>query len=683
MLYGPAFICLLALQSCVKEIDEYKTPDGTAVVTDMQQLQIPANFNFELSKSLSININILTSNDLPMQGIKVRIMTDTPENDGEVLFTGSTNSNGNLSGQLNVIKTIDQLIVNTDFIGLPNNALVDVPGNFLSLNLGGSSPQRIVFAESKNRNFTAAHASSKIGAVPNKNFMGTWNFQGVPNYLSLPRDVVSTSFLNRINQSLPERRSVPVYYPQYIASNISSSISLNQNADLWMTFVHEGAGFRNTIGYYKYHKNNPPQSTSDIANMNVVFPNFSFTNSGGALITGDKVHIGTCGLDTVIGFVLLANSFNISTAQVGNGHAQFYSDDQLNPESNVNDKSHTVLLWDSIEQKMVIGFEDLNRSSGSDNDFNDAVFYMTSYPANAIYSNQVNNVSTTIDSDGDGISDIQDDYPTDPNLAFNTYYPGSNIFGYLAFEDLWPYRGDYDLNDMIVGYKFNAIQNASNQIKKITCKIFVKAAGGSFQHGFGIELPIPPSFVQNAIGTRLTDNYISLNPNGTEAGQNNAVIIAFDNSTSLVTSPSGFYVNTQPGSPVIISDTIDLIINMVTGVPIASLGSAPFNPFLISQKQRGHEIHLADKTPTSLADPSLFNTGQDRTNPALGRYYKSDINLPWCINIPGAYGIVTEKNQIIAAYLKFSNWVQSGGTSFNDWYQNKPGYRDATKILNR
>jgi len=676
-------MCLLSLQSCVKEIDEYKTPDGTAVVTDMQQLQIPANFNFELSKSLSININILTSNDIPMQGIKVRIMTDTPENDGEVLFTGSTNSSGNLSGQLNVIKTIDQLIVNTDFIGLPNNALVDVPGNFLSLNLGGSSPQRIVFADPKNRNFNAAHAGSKIGAVPNKIFMGTWNSQGVPNYLSLPRDVVSTSFLNRINQSLPERRSVPVYHPQYIASNISSSISLNQNADLWMTFVHEGAGFRNTIGYYKYHKNNPPQATSDIANMNVVFPNFSFANSGGALITGDKVHIGTCGLDTVIGFVLLANSFNISTAQVGNGHAQFYSDNQLNPESNVNDKSHTVLLWDSIEQKMVIGFEDLNRSSGSDNDFNDAVFYMTSYPANAIYSNQANIVSITIDSDGDGIPDIQDDYPTDPTLAFNTYYPGSNTFGYLAFEDLWPFHGDYDLNDMIVGYKFNAIQNASNQIKKITGKIFVKAAGGSFQHGFGIELPIPPSFVQTAIGTRLTDNYISLNPNGTEAGQNNAVIIAFDNSSSLVTSPSGFYVNTQPGSPVIISDTIDLIINMVTGVPIASLGSAPFNPFLISQKQRGHEIHLADKTPTSLADPSLFNTGQDRTNPALGRYYKSDINLPWCINIPGAYGIVTEKNQIIAAYLKFSNWVQSGGTSFNDWYQNKPGYRDPTKILNR
>ncbi len=678
-----AILCIFGIQSCVKDIDEYKAPDGTTIVTDMQQLQIPATFNYDLTKNLTVSINALTSNDQPIPGVKIRIMTDTPENNGEVLFTGSTNSSGTLNQSFKITKSIQQVIVNSDFIGIPNNAIVDVQGNYLNLTLGSSNPQKLVIANPTSRNYVQNTSTYKTNTVPNKIYMGTWNAQGVPNYLVSPRDVVNSSFLNRINQSLPERRSVPINTPQYIANNVSSSLSVNQNADLWMTFVHEGAGFRNTIGYYKYHKNNPPQSTNDITNIKVVFPNFSYTNGGGALITGDKVHIGTCGVDTVIGFVLLANSYNISTAQVGNGHAQFYSDDYLNPETVVSDKVHNVLLWDSIEQKMVIGFEDLNRTSGSDNDFNDAVFYMSSYPANAIYSNQVNNVNTGIDSDSDGIPDIQDEYPSDPTLAFNTFYPGSNTFGYLAFEDLWPYRGDYDLNDLIVGYKFNSIQNANNQIKKIKAQIFVKAAGGSFKHGFGIELPFPPSFVQSVIGCQLTESYVSLNANGTEAGQTNAVIIAFDNSTSIAPRPTGFYVNTEPGSPVVVSDTLSLEITLVSGIPLSNLGSAPFNAFLISNMTRGKEIHQADKMPTNLADPTLFNTGQDRTNPALGRYYKSDVNLPWCINIPGSYGIVTEKNKIIDAYLKFSSWVQSGGVSYPDWYQNLPGYRDQSKILNR
>ncbi|MFN0189524.1 MAG: LruC domain-containing protein [Bacteroidia bacterium] len=678
-----AIFCIFGIQSCVKDIDEYKTPDGTPVVKDMQQLQIPADFNYDLTKSLNLSINVLTSNDLPIPGVRIRIMSDTPENNGEVLFTGFTNSNGVLNETFKITKTIQQVIVNTDFIGIPNNALVDVQGNFLNLTLGSSNPQRMVIVTPTSRNYVQSTSGNKTSAVPNKIYMGTWNAQGVPNYLVSPRDVVSSAFLNRINQSLPERRSVPIHTPQYIANHVSSSLSVNQNADLWMTFVHEGAGLRNTIGYYKYHKNNPPQSTSDITNIHVVFPNFSFTNSGGALITGDKVHIGTCGVDTIIGFVLLANSYNITTAQVGNGHAQFYSNNNLNPEALPSVKAHNVLLWDSLEQKMVIGFEDLNRANGSDNDFNDAVFYMSSYPANAIYSNLVNNTNPGADTDGDGVPNIQDDYPTDPTLAFNTFYPSANTFGYLAFEDLWPYRGDYDLNDLIVGYKFNSIQNASNQVKKIKAQLFVKAAGGSYKHGFGIELPIPPAFIQSVTGKLLTESYISSNANGTEAGQSKAVIIAFDNSNSIAPRPIGYYVNTEPGSPVVVSDTINLEITLVSGVPQSSLGSAPFNPFLISNMTRGKEIHMADKTPTTLADPSLFSTGQDKTNPALGRYYKSDVNLPWCINIPSSFGIVTEKTKIIDAYLKFSSWVQSGGVSYPDWYQNLPGYRDQTKILNR
>ena len=48
-----------------------------------------------------------------------------------------------------------------------------------------------------------------------------------------------------------------------------------------MTFVSEGASFKNALGYYVYNTNNPPATTSAIDSIFVVFPNASTTGSGG------------------------------------------------------------------------------------------------------------------------------------------------------------------------------------------------------------------------------------------------------------------------------------------------------------------------------------------------------------------------------------------------------------------
>jgi LruC domain-containing protein len=399
-------------------------------------------------------------------------------------------------------------------------------------------------------------------------------------------------------------------------------------------------------------------------------------------VSGDKVYLGQFGPDTVIGFACLANGYISTNNTVGNGSEQFYSNPVLNPESNSSQRNHNVALWDQPSQNLIIGFEAINRTS-SDDDFNDAVFYLSSYPANSISTTNIVNTSISNDTDGDGISDNYDEYPTDPDIAFNSYYPSSTTWANIGFEDLWPYKGDYDMNDLIVGYRMNLVKNSSNEVKQIQTKVFVKAIGGSYQNGFGFELPISPNDISAVTGSSLNANYISTNANGTEANQANAVIIAFDNALNIAPRPAGYYVNTQLGSPIVYSDTLRLGIYFTNAISMSTLGTAPFNPFMISNLRRGYEIHLPDKAPTSLADQSIFNTGNDKSNAALGRYYRSDRNLPWAINVPDNYPIVVEKNQIINAYLKFEDWSQSGGATYNDWYENKSGYRDDTKLLNR
>lgn len=678
-----AFSLLLVLSACVKEIDNYATPANVAPVNDIKELIVPSSFNYEMDKKVTVSIKILGNDNSPLKGIKLRLMDNSPENNGQIFYSGITDQNGDLNAIVKLPFELTKVVVNSNYIGIVNNAIVDVSNKYGSIIIGGSTPKNYSVVEAIHKSNLFTNNTLRTSAVPNKNYLGSWNSNGVPNYLDNHRDVINAGFLSRINNSLPESQPVPTYHPDYIASTAQSTISLTQKADLWMTFVHEGAGYKNTIGYYAYNKNNPPTSLSDISKINIVFPNFSYQNSGGGLISGDKVYLGSFGTDTIIGFVLLSNAYNSSNSTVGNGYYQYYSDDEFNPESSSSLKAHNVVLWDSTEQKLVIGFEDLNRGSWCDNDFNDAIFYISSNPGNAIGSNNANVTALESDNDNDGVGNSSDDYPNDGSLATNSFYPSNNLFGHLAFEDLWPTRGDFDFNDLIVGYKYNTIKNSNNMVAEVDAEIFVNAVGGSYQNGFGFELPIPSSFVQSVTGNNLSGNYIHQNGNNTEAGQQNCVVIAFDNALNLAKRPSGYYVNTQIGSPVVISDTLHIKIKFVTPLSTNSIGLSPFNPFMISNLRRGYEIHLPDNAPTDLADMSLFNTFSDRSNVALGRYYKSDQNLPWALNVPAAYPIVVEKNQIIAAYTKFQYWAVSGGTQYQDWYQDKPGYRNTNYILNR
>jgi len=92
------------------------------------------------------------------------------------------------------------------------------------------------------------------------------------------------------------------------------------------------------------------------------------------------------------------------------------------------------------------------------------------------------------------------------------------------------------------------------------------------------------------------------------------------------------------------------------------------------------EIHLADRSPSNLANTSLFGTGSDDSNPSLGKYYKTANNLPWGINILQGFDYPIEKTPINEAYLHFIEWAVSSGITFQDWYSNQTGYRDSSKI---
>ncbi|MCL7754073.1 DUF4114 domain-containing protein [Polaribacter sp. Z022] len=232
-------------------------------------------------------------------------------------------------------------------------------------------------------------------------YLGNYTSNGTPLYLENPSDVVSVETQRMINNSLPERYPVPDYNPQYITSGYDTDVKLEKDADVWVTFVSEGAGYKNVLGFYTYDLNNPTNTKPSKEDITIIFPNVSALGSGGGLQVGDKVKIGTFKKGTGIGWVLLANAWSSTSQSVGNSLWNLYSNPDYNPEANQSLRYHNVLLADPNNERIILGFEDIRRDySSCDNDFNDAIFYVTANPYEAITTTnyaevtEINNVSS-------------------------------------------------------------------------------------------------------------------------------------------------------------------------------------------------------------------------------------------------------------------------------------------------
>jgi hypothetical protein len=236
----------------------------------------------------------------------------------------------------------------------------------------------------------------------NYQFLGSYTADGTPLYFETS-DIITPQTVTLVRNSLPENYPVPTYNPQYISSGYDTDLIIDSLADVWVTFISEGAGFKNVLGFYTYDLNNPPTVAPTAEQITIIFPNVSGLGSGGSLVAGHKVKLGTFSAGTGIGWVLLANAWNGS--QVTNGLWRLFSNPNFNPEANPSLRNHNVLLNDPDNERIILGFEDIRRDySNCDQDFNDAVFYISANPFTALRTQNVADISsaTPISSGNNG-----------------------------------------------------------------------------------------------------------------------------------------------------------------------------------------------------------------------------------------------------------------------------------------
>ncbi|MEO1022947.1 MAG: DUF4114 domain-containing protein [Bacteroidota bacterium] len=194
--------------------------------------------------------------------------------------------------------------------------------------------------------------------------------KGVPHGMK-PDDVEVCSELlpNLFANVLPERSNVLQRNPEYF-DNPTREIELLKNDKVYVTFVNEGAGYLNSLGYFYYHKDNPPQRVEDL-NKVVIFPNASAKYSGGELVQGNTMKLlGEFEAGTVIGFYVISNGWN--GKKITNG---IYSQYTI-PEFNVSARQQSILFYDQGCSSIVMAFEDIALPQG-DKDFNDVIFLIS------------------------------------------------------------------------------------------------------------------------------------------------------------------------------------------------------------------------------------------------------------------------------------------------------------------
>ena len=514
-------------------------------------------------------------------------------------------------------------------------------------------------------------------AVTKWSYLSSYDRNGVPSAMVDLSNELPPGLLNSIYTRLPEYKDIRKNDASLITDDLGANINLVEDAEVTVAFINEGAGYNNSVGFFTYDSAKKPTAVSAL-NTKIMFPNFSLP----FLKYGNAVQLGKMKAGTAVGFTIAANGWNGSGVNPNQpGSMLFQTLKALNPEApgTANLNAHTVLLSKPEDGLLILGFEDMNRSpgQGSDNDFNDAVIAIKVTPFSAVDRSQISSLTKVIkDSDADGIADDLDAFPLDPLRAARRFYPSATGYGNLAFEDNWPKKGDFDMNDLMVGYRAVEVLNARNETVDLQLQYQIKARGAQNDNAFAVHLPGVPRTAINTATTTLTTGSQAPVALAAESGQTDAVFVLTTSANSLTKTgqrwPCGFF-NTVNNCPRLAPVTLVADVHFQKPLPAGQLGRAPYNPFIYPNRYagRGQEIHLVDHPPTAKADPKWFGTGDDASIPSQGRYYRTTDNLPWALDVPETWRYPAEWNNVANAYGDFAPWaagLKSQTTA--SWYLN-------------
>lgn len=128
------------MTACQKDKDD-NTDQDTNSVENMEDLVIDDDFDYNTSTHATFNITVRGNTDFPMPGVKLNVYNGDPEKDGKKLFTGFTNSNGKMITNHPIPDYLENVYIQSPFIGVPNLVKVPVKNGSVNFTYGDNLQQ--------------------------------------------------------------------------------------------------------------------------------------------------------------------------------------------------------------------------------------------------------------------------------------------------------------------------------------------------------------------------------------------------------------------------------------------------------------------------------------------------------------------------------------------------------------
>ena len=260
------------------------------------------------------------------------------------------------------------------------------------------------------------------------------------------------------------------------------------------------------------------------------------------------------------------------------------------------------------------------------------------------------------DADNDGIVDDEDEFPNDPLRAFSVMEPYAG-YKLWAYEDLWPSIGDYDFNDIVIATRIEYILNANMLPVEAEGEVEIRAIGAGLSNGLAFQF-LSENMPEAQLIKTVEGSHATL-----DESANNCIILAKDVMGELASKYNNNGVGPKKDPEVW---TFKITFNTQAGNK--NLLYSDF--FIYRSNDRGHEVHISGRPATKAATSSLFGTGEDRSNPDEGYWYKTYNGIPWGLTLlttAGEWNHPIEKTSILEAYPDFDTWATSGGSAKTDW----------------
>ena len=511
-----------------------------------------------------------------------------------------------------------------------------------------------------------------------KNWLGKWNSaSGCPDYL-LDQSTADSKLVISDEEMEGLYAAVGAAFESGSdLNNVYSSypdLLLQQDSEVTFTLLGGSTCWNSSLGYYYYTDDHKPTKPSDI-NPIMLYPNTQdgqWARASVLKLNSYNGNIGTLRGDVVqlmyypnianndktgatkvfpkgtrIGFILKTQGWGMQGRDYSLNADKLHNNGFKNFNwwsSTTDGVSYGTLLSIDIKNKKVPNLEGSSRG--------------------AKFSYKASNGDTyTLISFEDAMDDQDFDDLIFALKPVGVFAPVPEIAdkvtstnGVYAFEDKWPSKGDYDLNDAVVDAKHEIEFNTKGKIIKENFYLTTYQNYVELTNGLALTLNTnvkPKSVAMKKIAQGSTDAEVA-----TFTREGDVYYLTDD-------------IKREIGST--------YILELTYSNPLSSSAQmASIQPFIYrSEGSLNWEVHIPKEEPTERMNTNYFGKDDDCSEPQRKLYYVRDGNYPFAFYLKNAdinafkETILERGNESIPIdqfFPGFIDWSTSGGTRNQDWY---------------